>query len=65
MRETHRNLLFDPEALSPEEHVLILKEIALDRDIREKIEDAIRRKREYRIQEKKKVLELIKESQNK
>lgn len=59
MAETHKNLLFDPDALSPEEHVLILQEILLDPEIRQRIENAMRSKKEFQLKGKRKIFEAI------
>ena len=59
MAETHKNLLFEPDALSPEEHVMILREILLDPELRQRIENAMRGKKEFQIKGKKKIFEAI------
>ncbi|MBA7692913.1 hypothetical protein ES703_101486 [subsurface metagenome] len=59
MSETHKNLLFEPDALSPQEHVLILQEILLDPELRQRIENAMRAKKEFQIKGKKKIFEAI------
>jgi len=59
MAETHKNLLFEPDALSPEEHILILQEILLDSEIRQRIENAMRGKKEFQIKRKRKIFKSI------
>lgn len=60
MRETHKNLLFDPDALSPEEHALILQEILADPKLREQIVNALQFKERHKIEEKTKLRDAIK-----
>jgi len=59
---THKNLLFEPNALTLAEHQAIMNDIRDDEKMMGKIKDAIRRRKRYEMKEKKEELTIIKES---
>jgi hypothetical protein len=65
MSLTHKNLLFEPDALSVKEHLLILEEILLDKEKRKAIERAMTGKKIFKIKEKMEVIKAIKKEQEK
>jgi len=63
--QTYKNLLFEPHALTLEEHKAIVNDIKNDEQMMGKIREAIKRRERYEMTEKKEELTIIKKSREK
>jgi len=63
--QTHKNLLFEPNALTLAEHQAIMNDIRDDEKMMGKIKDAIQRRERYEMKQMKEELTIIKESREK
>lgn len=60
--QTHRNLLFEPHALTLEEHKIIVQDILSDEKVMDAFREAIKRRKLYEMKTKKETMTIIKES---